>query len=1321
MSDLPPPIAQEGPGEAVRICTLGRFTVQVRGQPLRQGNRGWRKPLGLLKLLIALGGTHVPELQLSDTLWPHSDGDQAYATFKTNLHRLRKLIGHDAVQLEDRRLTLLPHHCWVDALAFPSALHRVTQAIEAGDDEGAWVRMQRALGLYAGPFLEGESEPPHILTMRERLHATYLRHVELFAEHLGRRGQPERATDLCRRAVDLDELAETIYQRWMACCLQAGLKAEGMAVYERCRQALHARLERDPAPDTERLYRALREAALAPSPPGEAVPTARPPEPIADAVAAERSAGERRQATVAVLALSGQAALGEALEPEQMHDAQAALELNVERVVERYGGILNQASGAMLVAVFGVPAAHEDDALRAVRAAQEAHAWVRGAGAPLSSPEGPALRLRTGISTGLLVVDRTTHRHAQYAISGEPLVAAERLAGRAGADEILVSGETRLLVAPFFETQADGPASRKAGAWPDAAYRIVAPTGVTTPFDASKRRGLTPFVGRERELETLGEGLASAVAGTGQFLTVVGEAGVGKSRLVHQFRQGLDRERIVVVEGRCQATGSGTPYLPFLDAMRRGLRLRSESSGAALHDKAVRNIRGVDPALEPYLPFYLHLLSIPSERHALPEGLQGEELRRCLMESVAALMTLDARRQPLVCIFEDWHWADEASHAALMHVLGLVAHCPALVVVTYRPVLTREWGGPEQVTPIALKPLTVQYTERVARSVLRTRELPEGLGPLIHERTGGNPFFVEEVCRALLEERTVVVQGGRAVLNRALDALQLPAAVHAVIRARVDRLRPAALEVLRLAAVIGREFTGRILERVLPAAAQLTPVLEELKAQDLIQQVRVLPEPDYVFKHVLTQIVVYETLLLKQRRELHGAVGRAIEALNPGRSEECCEALAHHYRHSDDPARALHFLEMAGDKAARSFALQSAANCYHDVVELLEAQEQDEAARRRGVDIRLKWAAVSYYMKPHDQIERLQAALQVATALQDEGLQARLMYWLGRIEYVLGNVGRSQDWFQGAVGKAEQLDESELLAMLYSSTGRACLLASEFRKGRGYLEKGMSLLERAANQEELSYAASFLGLILAHLGDFERSFAMQRKSLQIADATRNRTYRSSNLMRLGMSQVIFGDWKAAIAAYDESIRIADEIRNTLVTGMAMGGKGVAVFMCGQRDEGIALMLQGIERLEGSGSHLAFSFFLANLAEMYALQGSVERAVASASKAVAFRASGETFGDYIAFRALAIAASREHAPDWEQVESHFCTSLDLAHACGARSYVAVTLFRQAELMRSRGDQIPARKALADASALFREMQMTWWLSQADALREQLLAG
>jgi class 3 adenylate cyclase/pimeloyl-ACP methyl ester carboxylesterase len=606
--------------------------------------------------------------------------------------------------------------------------------------------------------------------------------------------------------------------------------------------------------------------------------------------------GERRHATILFSDLSGYTAMNETLDPEEVERIMRHVKEEAVRIVEEHGGIVNQFVGDEVLALFGIPTAHEDDPRRAVQAALALHELVRGVSPEVEGRIGRPLRMHSGINTGLIVTNLVDARNGTYGITGDTVNTGARLKAMAEDDHVLLSPDTRRLVEPYFRLEALPPAELRGKQGALIPYRVTGASGARSRLEVSEQRGFTRFTGRERELAALQACLEKAEDGQGQFVTVAGEAGVGKSRLLYEFRAGLERERITVLQGHCQPSGSNTPFLPHIAALRRGLRLDGEEAAQGLAETVEENVLAVDPALERYLPFYLHLLSLPGGRHALPESLQGEELRRDIQLALAALLAASAAHRPVMLLLEDWQWADEASDAVLHYLIGVVASLPLLLLVTHRPEHEENWGHVSHHTRLGLNPLDEQESEAVIKAALKADLLPEGLPARVHERTAGNPFFIEEVCAALLEQGAVEVRERReAVLTQSLETLTLPDSVHAVIRSRLDRLEPDLREVLQLAAVVGREFSGRVLERLLPDAPDLFGCLERLKALELIRQVRLLPEPEFAFRQVVTQEVTYETLLLQRRKALHLKAAEAIEALFPERLAEFQESLAHHY------------------------------------------------------------------------------------------------------------------------------------------------------------------------------------------------------------------------------------------------------------------------------------------------------------------------------------------------------------------------------------------------------------------------------------------
>jgi predicted ATPase/class 3 adenylate cyclase len=1026
--------------------------------------------------------------------------------------------------------------------------------------------------------------------------------------------------------------------------------------------------------------------------------------------------GERRHATVVFSDLSGYTTMGATFDPEEVEALTSRIKQKAVQIVERHGGIVNQFVGDEVLALFGIPTAHEDDPVRAIRAAIDLHALVRGMSPEVEDRIGRPLRLHTGINTGLIVTNVKDHRDGTFGITGDVVNTGARLAAHAAEDTIVVSPDTHRLIADFFDTEALEPVILQGKVAPIVPHRVIAQTRVQTRFEAAKQRGFTPFTGREQEFATLHACLDKALAGVGQFVTVMGEGGAGKSRLLYEFRHSLDRSKIAIREGRCQSYGQATPYLPWVDAARRTLQLRDDDSPAERLDKTVTNTLAVDPSLERFLPHYLHLFSIPSDQYRLPAHLQGEDLKRALEEALAAPYTLYTQQQPMVVIFEDWHWADEASDSALKYLISVIAAYPILLIVLYRPSeYQANWGTLSNHTAIHLSSLSAAHTESIIKLNWATESLPNGLATLVHAHSGGNPFFIEELCNGLLEDGSVEVRDRGAILTRPLESLDLPDSVQAVIRSRLDRLDSDTQEVLRLASVIGREFASRVLASIQTLQKDLDPSLDILKALELIQQTRVVPEVEYMFKHVITQQVTYETLLVQRRKELHDLVGRAIETLYANRLEEQYEALAYHFSRSHDVHKAVYYLELAGDKAERYFSMEEARTHYRAAIDLVDSQPDLTRWRASRIELSLKWARVSHYGATDEHVHILETTLQYARELDDTHQAAKTIYWIGRMHYNLGNVDQGVARFEECAKLAEALNDDELLALALNIMGRSCLFSTQYAKGFAYLGKGIPLMERLGNLEEVAYSTGILASLYGYTGQFCKAYRNAKKALELSQKIANKTRIALSLVYTGFVQLEQGSFDTSIANWVESATQCQQMGNHVIQGVATGGQGYGVFMMGDSETGLQLLRSGIDLIESTGSRFCLSWLYGYLAECHALAGNAEDAVIAAEKCLALRRFGDLWKEQQACRALALAAALEPRPDWRQIDGHIAETLRLAEGKNARPDVAITCLRYAELLRSKGDRKKAQDALQRATALFQDMAMTWWFEKAEKLR------
>jgi class 3 adenylate cyclase/tetratricopeptide (TPR) repeat protein len=1028
--------------------------------------------------------------------------------------------------------------------------------------------------------------------------------------------------------------------------------------------------------------------------------------------------GERCQATIVFSDLSGFTAMNEQLDPEEVEGIMSRIKKEAVRIVESYGGSVNQFVGDEILALFGIPTTHEDDPLRAVKAALELHEMVRQTRPEVEGRIGKPLRMHTGINSGLVVTHLRDDRDGLIGITGNTVNMGARLRSQAGSDEILVGPETQKLIAPYFETVALEEIKMKGKAEPTIPFRVIRESKIHSRFEASEQKGFTTYTGRDQELATLHSCLEKVLQKQGQFVTVVGEAGVGKSRLIYEFRDRLERENVKVLQGRCDSYGRDIPYLPFIDTLRWGLHLKEEDSPAELLEKAVTNIKAIDPSLEQFIPLYLHLLSIQSD-YSLPAHLQAKELRKAIEQALVVMITLNTQHGPMVLILEDWHWSDDASQAALKHLIGVTAPYALMIVVTYRPAYPAGWGFLSHHTPVMLKPLDASNTESIIRSVTGAAHLPERLGELIYERTGGNPFFIEEVCYSLIEAGMVVVKNEEATLTQSLDKLSLPDTVQAIIRTRLDRLDRNAKEALRLASVIGRVFSQRILERISSARAALSESLEALKALEVIQQIRVLPEAEYSFRHVLTQTVVYESVLLQRRKEIHGAIGLAIEEFYSQRLEEQAPILAYHYLRSDRQNKAIEYALLAGDRAAGLYANTEATTYYEQAFALSQTPPVSPQVQQWQIDAAIKLAAVGITRQDIERDRRnLEQAHSLAKALNDERRLAQVLYWLGRLQYVLGNRAAAIAYAGRSLEIADRLGDDTLAAPPVNLAARACW-SFDLPKACRMIERSVEQMSRLGNKSEEATASGFAALLFASTGEFDRAPAYANRGLEIAQEIQNPFAEAAAYQYRGSFQAQRGDWGRAITDYESARRVAERAGDLFRIYIVKYWEAGAHTRVGDASRGRMLVEEGFALAERIGTKFALAHGKVSFAESLLALGELDEVFRVCRETITLtEEGGDRFRAALAHRIFAESLIRLHPHDSQWPQREILEAIQIQQEIGARPELARSYVSYAHVLTGMREKEKAKEYLARAIGMFQQMGMTWDLAQADQLLRNL---
>lgn len=641
-----------------------------------------------------------------------------------------------------------------------------------------------------------------------------------------------------------------------------------------------------------------------------------------------RLEGERKLVTVLALSVI----FADDLDPEESHARCAHCFELIRTEIQRFEGTVAQRLNDGVLALFGAPVAHEDHPQRAVHAALAIHRVLAGHAAELGRLHNLHLQVRSGLSSGLLVIGGTPGRPMA---AGEAANLASRLVAVAAPGQILVAESLAATVTGYFETRSAG-AHRLPGVTEQVqATEVLGAREARTRIEVMMRSGLSPFVGRDRELNLLRERFADARNGRGQIVLCVGEPGVGKSRTLLELRRSLEGQELTWLHGRALSYGRQTAYLPVAELLRQYFCIPDSEEPEAIRTRIDASLRTLGADLEPVTGIIHSLLSVDGKNDTLRK-LDVQQRKTHAFEALRALLFAEARLRPTVVVVEDLHWIDKISEEFLGVLAESMARSRILLLVNYRPGYKGPFPDGTFVTRLALDRLSDGDSEKLARGMVANRRLSGEARELIAAKAEGNPFFVEELVKSLLESGTLRSEGDRCVIARPQGAVHVPNTVQDVLMSRIDRLEAAPRKVLQLASVIGREFSVGLVQAIADLREPLQASLQYLQSLELIYQISSAGEPSYVFKHALTQDVAYQSLLIQRRQELHRLVAASIEELYQSRLPEYYSLLGYHYERGEEWERALDYLARAAERSRGVAAFREEADLLTQVMAIAQ-------------------------------------------------------------------------------------------------------------------------------------------------------------------------------------------------------------------------------------------------------------------------------------------------------------------------------------------------------------------------------------------------
>ena len=1013
----------------------------------------------------------------------------------------------------------------------------------------------------------------------------------------------------------------------------------------------------------------------------------------------------RCHATLLFADLCDYTALTEASDPEEVAPLLRRVRDVVERVTRKYGGVVNEWRGDGALCIFGVPSASEQDAKHAIEAALEMHDAVHGLEEGLQAPVGFHACLHSGLDSGL-VFARERPGVDGYDLIGDAVNTAARLCALASRDAVLVSKATIDGVKELYETEALEPLALKGKKDPVLACRVLGRSDISTRFAASQRRGLTPLVGRETALDRLVDTLQDALQGRLRLVSVVGSPGIGKTRTLEELKRRVPAP-LRVLEGYCESEPNATALQPFIAILRQIFGFEASTSPAAALQRVEAVLREIDPELCERKDVFLHLLGLGALRSPSPIP---DLVQRSLVSGLVQLFRALSRSGPLVLMLDDWQWADDISRQVLGGLLRLLAETPTLIAIGSRdlsdPLLTE--GG-----VVTLDPFTHRESARVIAAIL-PYSLNLGLTQTIHERAGGNPLFLEELCRALPSEAPSGEED--------LVGSRVPSTLRGIIQVRAERLPELPARVLRAAAVIGVELPFWLLSQVC-GVADLKAALDVLVGADLVHPANA--QGAFRFKHGTTREVVYSSVRLPERRRLHATIAEVLEAsAAEAQRREPHEELAYHLAGSGDYGRAAYFAELAGDRASASSSLDHARQQYRAALDALGRLPQNPDLERRWIALVDKWAAASLYSPAPEHLELIQRAGELSLRLRDLATATRAEYWLGWFCYAFGDQPVAIQYCRSALQRAEEIQDERLTGQLFLNLAQSLAAAGHYDEANAYFAKGLEVKRQTfsgkpeAGRKEgrvplgFSYALACKGLVHGDLGQFPEAYACFDEALSPLQGT-GHALEGSCLGLLGMVQLLQGEWDAAVATVARARATAERVNGPYVFAMSRAISGYARWALERSPEALADLLQAVKWMEGRGAQLFISFNYAYLADALTDAGELEQAHYYATRALARSEQWDRLGEAMAHRTLARVLARQE-PQRENARAHLEQAMNAARARNSARDTAMGNLEIASLHAAWGEQPEAARAADDARATFAGLGMTFYERKAREL-------
>jgi predicted ATPase/class 3 adenylate cyclase/ribosomal protein L40E len=1029
--------------------------------------------------------------------------------------------------------------------------------------------------------------------------------------------------------------------------------------------------------------------------------------------------GELKQVTVLFADMKGSMELLADRDPE---DARKLLNAVIEQMMEavhRYEGTVNHVLGDGIMALFGAPLAHEDHAIRACYAALRMQESVKRYAIDVQRTQGIPIQIRVGLNSGEVVVGAIRNDlHIDYTAIGQTTHLAARMEQMAMPGSILMTADTLQLAEGYVHAKTLGAVPVKGMNEPVDVYELTGAGAARTRLQAAASRGLTRFIGRDTEMDHLRKTLEQARVGHGQIVAVVGEPGVGKSRLFHEFTRSHRTEGCLIVESGSVSYGKATPYLPVIDLLKAYFRIQDRDNQRDIHEKVIGKLLTLDETLKPTLVPFLALLDVAVE-DAQWQALDPSQRRQRTLDACKRLLVGESQAQPLVLVFEDLHWLDSESQTVLDSLVEILPTARLLLLVNYRPEYQHAWASKTFYSQLRLDPLLPEGAKELLESLMGKDPSLQTLKQRLIARTEGNPFFLEESVRTLVEMGVLAGERGQYRLSKPVTGIEVPVTVQAVLTARIDRLGPDEKRLLQCASVIGEDVPFALLSIVADLTEEnLRRGLVHLHTAEFLYETKLFPDLEYTFKHGLTCQVAYQSLVQDRRRSLHSAVVEGIERLYSARLTEHVERLAFHTIQGELWDKAVSYLRQSGLKAIERSAHREAVTYLEQALEALRHLPENRKTREQAIDIHLDLRSALHPLGGEQRrvYECLDQAEILAKSLNDPRRLAQVLcYMSAHFIQAENDPARAAKAGEEALEIASSINNFTLQVQASHFLGVANWQLGNYPESTRFLTQNINRIvgDQVYERFGLAFLASVgalyqLAVLSAELGQFNNALSYGNQAVRISETSKHPFSINTAYFGLGYVQLRKGEIDKAISLLERTLELCRTSGIQQNFPRVAANLGYAYAASGRVTEALSLLEQSTERL------VVHRRLVGSVGEGYILAGRLELATQFAEQTLeSSRRNNGRSGEGLSLRLLGDIVASRNPPEIEKAQVYYSQSIIIATELGMRPLLAHCHVGLGKLYRRSGDLRLAKEHLYRGVALMREMEMGLWLDRAEA--------